>query len=472
MKRLTGLWDQVVAFDNLLLAYRKARRGKGRKAAVAGFALRLEHELLLLQRELLAGSYRPGAYRQFTIYERKPRLISAAPFRDRVVHHALLNVIEPPLDRRFIADSYACRAGKGTHAAVARYQRWANRYRYVLKLDIARYFLSIDHRILKAKLRARIKDRPVLDLLDLIIDSSPESTGPVFHFEGDDLLTPLERPTGIPIGNLTSQFFANLYLDDLDHFIKERLRVPGYLRYVDDSALLGDDKTRLHELKEIIADRLAAERLRLHPRKAQVVPVAVGLDLLGYRVYPHKCLLRNDNGHRFARKLRTFARGYAAGRLAWEDVNPAVQSWIGHASHAGTLGLRRCILGAITFSRGSGQEAAGACCGAARGTTNRGTFARRTATGTTPTTGTTMSDFVSPRTSGNAFHSVLLPFLLAQVRAPWPRVEGGSGECQGERLRNPGSTPPQCPAQSALLSNIQQTIVPLEFSHHAQGRPL
>ncbi len=360
MKRLAGLWERIVAFDNLLLAYRKARRGKGRRPAVALFCLRLEQELLALQRELESGAYRPGAYRQYTIYERKPRLISEAPFRDRVVHHALLNVIEPPLDRRFIPDSYACRQGKGTHAAVDRYQCWAQRYRYAFKLDIARYFPSIDHPMLKDKLRARIKDRRTLDLLELIIDSSPESQDPVFWFEGDDLLTPLERRAGIPIGNLTSQFFANLYLDDFDHFIKERLGIRAYLRYVDDMVVLDDDKVRLHELKQTISERLARERLRVHPRKAHIMPVATGIDLLGYRVYPNKRRLRNDNGHRFARKLRSFARGYAAGRLAWDDFNPAVQSWIGHASRADTLGLRRRLFSSISFSRGSSQEAAGA----------------------------------------------------------------------------------------------------------------
>jgi retron-type reverse transcriptase len=173
MQRIGHLWDRVVAFDNLWLAWRKARRGKSRKPAVTAFELDLEANLLRLQQELLAGSYRPGAYRLFTIYERKPRLIAAAPFRDRVVHHALMNVIEPPLDRRFIFDSYACRRGKGTHAAVARYQAWAQRYRYVLKLDIRQYFPSIDHALLKAKLRARIKDANVLELLDAIIDGSP-----------------------------------------------------------------------------------------------------------------------------------------------------------------------------------------------------------------------------------------------------------------------------------------------------------
>jgi hypothetical protein len=136
MKRLDGLWPKVTSFENLLLAYRKARRGKRRKTDVACFGLNLEIELLSLQRELLWGDYQPGGYRLFKIYERKPRIISAASFRDRVVHHAVMNLIEPPLDRAFIHDSYACRKGKGVHAAIDRYQGWAHRHAYALKMDI------------------------------------------------------------------------------------------------------------------------------------------------------------------------------------------------------------------------------------------------------------------------------------------------------------------------------------------------
>lgn len=255
MKRLGGLWPRVISFDNLLLAFRKARRGKRRRPSVAGFELNLEKELLDLQRELTSGEYIPGAYRLFTIYERKPRVIAAAPFRDRVVHHALLNIIEPPIDRRFIHNSYACRAGKGTHAAVSRYQGWTKRHAYALKMDIARYFPSIDHGLLKEKLRRYIKDRNVLDLLDRIIDFSPPSPDDAIlvYFPGDDLFTPTERRTGIPIGNLTSQFFANLYLDDFDHFVAE--------------------------LRSQAGERLCRDRLRLHPHKAHIEPEQA-LDLL------------------------------------------------------------------------------------------------------------------------------------------------------------------------------------------------
>lgn len=360
MKRLGGVWAEVVSFDNLLLAYRKARRGKGRSPQVAAFALDLEKELLSLRHDLDTGTYRPGAYRLFTIYERKPRTIAAAPFRDRVVHHALLNVIEPPLDRSFIEDSYACRKGKGVHAAVGRYQTWARRYPYALKMDVRQYFPCIDHAILKAKLRRRIKDGRVLQLLDLLIDTGPPVRLPPVWYPGDDLLTPLERRTGIPIGNLTSQFLANLYLNDLDRYVKQVLRMPAYLRYVDDLVVLDDSKQHLQEVRAAVRERLAADRLLLHPHKAHITPVRLGLDLLGYRVFPNGRRLRADNGFRFARRLRALARAYGEGRLHWGDIDARVQSWIGHARHADTEGLRRAIFAHTVFVQGAGREAAGA----------------------------------------------------------------------------------------------------------------
>ena len=338
MKRLSMLWPHIVAFDNLYRAWRKARKGKSHTAAVADFELGLEHHLLALQGELLNGIYQPGEYRLFTIYERKPRVIAAAPFRDRVVHHALMNIIEPPLDRRFVFDCYACRTAKGTHAAVDRYQHWACRYRYVLKLDVRQYFPSIDHEYLKAKLQARIKDRDAIALLDCIIDAGPNRDG-----------------KGIPIGNLTSQFFANLYLDDFDHWIKETLRAPAYLRYVDDMVLLGDDKRQLANWREHIRERLQHERLQLHPNKAHISPTRCGLNLLGYVVYPTHRRLRADNGYRFRRKLRSLARLYQQGVLVLADIDPSVQAWLGHAQHADTKGLRQAIFNQVCFTRGVGQ---------------------------------------------------------------------------------------------------------------------
>lgn len=358
MKRLDGIWATVTSFENLLRAYRKARRGKRSKPGVSEFGLNLERELLALQRSLLEGTYQPGEYQLFTIYERKPRVIAAAPFRDRVVHHAVMQMIEPPLDRTFISDSYACRRGKGVHAAVDRYQAWAQSYRYVLKMDIQQYFPSINHDVLKEKLRRRIKDTQVLDLFDRIIDSSPQSTAGPQYFPGDDLFTSLDRRTGIPIGNLTSQFFANLYLDDFDRYVKQVVKVRPYLRYVDDMVMLGQDKHRLAEIRVAVQERLATDRLHLHPRKAHISPVADGLNLLGYVIYPARRRLRSDNGHRFARKFREMAKTYQVGRLEWSRVAASTQSWIGHAQHADTDGLRRAIFSQVVFTRGMGQETA------------------------------------------------------------------------------------------------------------------
>jgi len=266
-----------------------------------------------------------------------------------------MRYIDPPLDRTFVSDSYACRRGKGVHAAVDRYQAWAQTYRYVLKMDVQQYFPSIDHDLLKEKLRRRIKDPRVLDLLDRIIDSAPRGTPDPCYFAGDDLFAPFERRVGIPIGNLTSQFFANLYLDDLDHAIKQDLHVRPYLRYVDDVVVLDHDKARLADIRAAVRERLATDRLRLHPRKAHISPVADGLNLLGYFVYPTRRRVRNDNGHRFARTLRRMAEVYRVGRLEWATVVASTQSWIGHAKHADTEGLRRVIFSQAVFRRGTGQ---------------------------------------------------------------------------------------------------------------------
>ncbi|MDM8545983.1 reverse transcriptase domain-containing protein [Candidatus Venteria ishoeyi] len=355
MKRYGHLWPEIVSLDNLYLAYRKARKGKQNRDSVADFSLRLEAQLLALQNELSNGTYIPGEYRLFTIYEGKPRLIAAAPFRDRVVHHALMNLIEPLLDPHFIDQSYACRKGKGVHKAVDYYQQQAKQYAYALKMDVQAYFPSIDHQILQTKISRYVKDKKVLDLFGCIIAGSPTYPHPPCYFPGDDLFTPLERRHGIPIGNLTSQFLANLYLNDLDHHFRSTLKVPAYLRYVDDIIVLADSKKYLSEIRKITEDYLLSLRLNLHPRKAHIVPVSKGVDVFGYFVYPHCRRLRNENGYRFVRKLRRFSKAYARNDLDWIDFNASVQSWIGHASHADTKALRETLFSAMIFQRESGN---------------------------------------------------------------------------------------------------------------------
>lgn len=355
MKRLGGIWAELVAFENLYQSYRRARRGKGRRPDVAHFELNLEKNLWQLHEALSEGRYVPGAYRLFTIYDRKARTIAAAPFRDRVVHHALMRVVEIHLDRRFIHDCYACRVAKGVHAAVNRYQQWSRRYPYVLKLDVQAYFASMDHQILKAKLGRMIKDRNVMALFDTIIDASPAPSHVPLVFPGDDLLSLMERCVGIPIGNLTSQFFGNLYLNDLDHFIKETLGIKAYLRYVDDLFLLGDSKDELWQQRARIEAFLLDEHLRIHPNKVQLKPVSEGVEVLGYRVFPNHRRLRRDNGYRYRRRLRKLSKRYAQDLVGLDAVKSSIAAWIGHVCHADSLGLRRAILGEIRFKREPGR---------------------------------------------------------------------------------------------------------------------
>ena len=214
--------------------------GKRRGPGPAAFLANLETEVLALERELRAGTWRPGGYVSFEVRDPKRRMISAAPFRDRVVHHAVHAVIAPLFERGFIGHTYANRAGKGTHRAVARYEWLRDRHRHVLRGDIYRYFPAIDHEVLKADLRRRIACQRTLAVLDHIVDASNPQEPVHLYYPGDDLFTPFERRRGLPIGNLTSQLFANVYLDRFDHFVTEVLRAP-YLRYVDDFALFADD---------------------------------------------------------------------------------------------------------------------------------------------------------------------------------------------------------------------------------------
>lgn len=339
------LFKRITSFPNLLQAARLAGRGKRFRPNVAAFGLNLEAELHGLQQELVARSYRPGPYRTFIIREKKPRFISAAPFRDRVVHHALCQVIEPIFERSFLYDSYACRKGKGTHAAVERASSYARRFRYVLKCDVEKYFPSIDHAILFDLLAERIWDEEALWLIRTILDGSNPQPSQVQHYPGDDLFTPLGRRRGIPIGNQTSQFFANVYLDKLDHYVKEELRIPGYIRYVDDFLLFDHDKRRLHEMRVTIEEFLVQLRVRLHPRKCFVVTVTSGFPFLGYRIFPMHRRLHADNVRRFKRQLRRYRQAVEDERMSNRERGDRIRSWLAHAMHADTARLRARILG-------------------------------------------------------------------------------------------------------------------------------
>jgi retron-type reverse transcriptase len=351
MKRHGHLWDELIRFANLLRAARQAQRGKRRRPDVARFHFVLEPELWRLHEELANRAYQPGPYRTFTIQEPKQRLISAAPYRDRVVHHALCNILEPIFERSFLFDSYACRKHKGTHAAVRRCQDYARRFAYVLKADIRKCFPSLDHALLKSTLARKVKDPDVLWLAGLIIDHANPQEPVQDWFAGDDLFTPGERRRGLPLGNQTSQFFANVYLDPLDHFLKDRLGVGGYLRYVDDFVVFGDDKNQLAQVRDAAAGFLEQLRLRLHADKTVIFRTRQGIRFLGYRVYRSHLELVPENVRRFRRRLRNLQRQYARSQIPLEDARRRIVSWIGHARQADTYRLRRRLFREHPFRR-------------------------------------------------------------------------------------------------------------------------
>ena len=336
----------IADWDNLWLAYRVAARGKRGAASVARFELQVADRLVELQAELRAKTYRPGPYTHFTIHEPKRRKISAAPFRDRVAHHALCNVIEPLFEARFIADSYANRVGKGTHRAVDRLQHFARRYRYVLRMDVVQHFASLDHAILTAAISEVVRDEDVLWLVDRILASGEgvlEDEYDMVYFPGDDLFASL-RPRGLPIGNLTSQFWSNVYMNALDWHVIRDLGCPAYLRYVDDFALFADGKRQLWEWKADVIAFLAALRLTVHESAAQVQPSASGIPWLGFVVYPTHRLLKRRNAVNFARRLNRNYDLFQAGHITFAELDASVQGWINHVRYGDTWGLRRSVL--------------------------------------------------------------------------------------------------------------------------------
>ena len=400
--KANDLFDAVASFPALHAAALRAATGKRGKPGVAAFLANLETEVLRLERALRIGRYRPGRYKTIEVFDPKHRVVSAAPFRDRVVHHALCAVIEPLFERGFIHDTYANRKGKGTHRAVARYERFRDRYRHVLRCDVYRYFPAIDHDILKRDVRRRIACPRTLTLAGRIIDGSNPQEPVHLYYPGDDLFTPFARRRGLPIGNLTSQLFANLYLDGLDHFVKEVLRAKGYLRYVDDFALFHDDPARLEDWRSRIARYLEGRRLRLHPRKTHVVETGEPAEFLGFVLLPGgRRRLPEGNVRRFRNRLRGLRDRWRAGRVAREEVEQRVGAWVAHAGHANTWRLRHAIFrdGWFDPCREPGRPPAGGWCAAAPGTTNPGTSAPPTATGTPPATGTTTTGFALPARS-------------------------------------------------------------------------
>jgi RNA-directed DNA polymerase len=322
-------YSQILSFRNLLSAARKTMRGKKRSVGACKFHFYLEPELFRLQQELIAETYHPGDFEFFQIRDPKSRRICVAPFRDRVLHHAICNILEPILEKSMISNSFACRRGKGTLAAIEYVHSLCSSPGYFLKCDISRYFDSIDHEILANRLARRISDPRLMQLLRRIIQT---------------VLPHCDAGKGIPIGNLTSQHFANFYLSPLDHFIQRTLKIKGYCRYMDDFLLFSDDKSTLRvaeiEIRQFLMSRL---NLSLKERALVLAPVSEGVPFIGFRFFPAVIRLQKGLLKRWRRKLTQRFKAFEAGSLSEEEYLCSVSSLMGFMKHAHSLRLRQSL---------------------------------------------------------------------------------------------------------------------------------
>lgn len=324
MKIHKNLYQELCSEENIALAFKKARKRKTLKPYVIQFEKNLEENLSLLRQELLKESYQPKPLKTFIVREPKTRKIRKSYFTDRIVHHAICNILEPIFDKTFIYDSFANRKGKGTLNAIKRLDSFKlkvsknnTRKCYVLKADVSHYFDEVKHEVLISILRRKIMDEKLIVLINKVLKNHSEKVG-------------------MPLGNMTSQFFANVYLNELDQFVKHTLKAKYYIRYVDDFVILHQDKKILEDYKHKI-DLFLRERLklRLHPNKCKILLLKRGILFLGYRIFSFHRLLRKSNVRNMLRQ--TMKRDY-------DSLCEYLEGWIAYAKHANTFNLRNRIM--------------------------------------------------------------------------------------------------------------------------------
>jgi len=338
-KTYNNLWDTITDWDNLYQSFLAARKGKRYKPGSLRFCANLEENLTNIQNHLAWGTWQPAPWKEFMVYEPKRRLIQAPPFKDRVVHHSLVGIIGPLFEKKFIFDSYACRQGKGFHKATKRVQEFIRKTTtngdkaYILQADISKYFPSINHNVLLGILSRTIKDKQTLNLCECIV----RNTG----FDG----------CGIPIGSLTSQLFANIYLDQLDHYVKDYLGVKCYCRYMDDAIIVTNDKKYLwfllSEIEYFLTEKL---KLTLNP-KTSIFPVSRGVDFCGYRIWNDHILPRKRNIRRARRSFVKLAKMYSGREISLEIVKSSIMSFLGYVKHCNGYITTRNILNETILRR-------------------------------------------------------------------------------------------------------------------------
>jgi retron-type reverse transcriptase len=329
MKLYRHLFGNITSKETFFTAWEEFRKGKQARKDVQEFERRLEQNLFALHRELVAGMYQHQPYSAFTICDPKERRIHKASVRDRILHHAVFSILNPVFEPTFIAHSFSCQKGKGTHKAVNALNRMlrsvsrnGTRPCFVLKCDVHQFFASVDHDTLLSVIENRVKDEKVIELMREIIGSFVANKPSLFGLKG------------IPIGNLTSQLFANVYLNELDQYIKHVLRIKRYVRYTDDFVVVAGTYEELEVILTFIRSFLRGHlHLDLHPHKVTIRKYGQGIDFLGYVLLPHHRMLRTKTKRRMVRKLTERVENYKAGQLSPDSVEQSLQSYLGVLSH-------------------------------------------------------------------------------------------------------------------------------------------
>jgi len=342
MKTYKHLYEKIYSYENLFLAYRKARKGKTRKNYVMEFEANLRENLLKLHEELKDGTYYPKPLKTFILRDPKTRKISKAEFRDRIVHHAICNIIELIFEKVFIYDSCANRIGKGNLFGLKRFDLFKRKVSengriiknnfndnnyikgYCLKADIKHYFQEVNHEVLIRAISRKIKDKQTIELIRKILENGKVKDG-----------------VGMPLGNLTSQFFANIYLNELDYFVKHELKAKFYVRYVDDFVILHKSKIQL-EIWKIRINRFLKDTLKieLHNQKSKVIHLSRGIDFVGFRNFYGYRLLRKRNVSNIRSKIILFSKN----ELGYHKIMESFNGWNAYAKWANSYKLRRSIL--------------------------------------------------------------------------------------------------------------------------------
>ncbi|MCX6785694.1 MAG: reverse transcriptase domain-containing protein [Candidatus Komeilibacteria bacterium] len=345
MKIYKNIFNEIISLENLFSAWDSFKKGKSSKPGIIRFGHDIEKNIFSLHNDLKQGKYDHGPYTAFNISDPKPRNIHKATIRDRVFHHAVFNVLNPVFEKTFISNSFSCRINKGAHKGFGALEKMigqeSRNYRqpcFILKCDIRKFFATVNHDILFKIISRKIKDNNALKLIEIIINSFSSAESDRFNRKG------------LPLGNLTSQLFANIYLNELDRFVKNGLKIRRYARYTDDFVIISRDKNYLLAVMAKIKNYLLAKlKLELHPNKISIRKYCQGIDFLGYIALPHYCLLRTKTKKRIFKNLKQRIMEYKQEKISKKSVEQTLQSYLGVLSHASAYRLRQKLINQFWF---------------------------------------------------------------------------------------------------------------------------